>query len=128
MQRPALWYNRPMATMKQRRTLETLLEHPEYSTGRAMRENGYSPSVAHVPAKLTESTGFKELLAEIDERPIIENVRAIALGHKDKRAALTAADMLFKLLDRYPAGKLKIQAYNEELERLKSMDHISPAI
>src|SRR3990167_10876685 len=111
-----------MPTLKQRRAFDTLLQHPEMSAGEAMIESGYSPATAHVPRDFTASKGFKELLAEIDERPIIENVRAIALGHKDKRAALTAADMLFKLLDRYPAGKLKIQAYNEELERLKSID------
>jgi hypothetical protein len=27
--------------------------------------------------------------------------------------------MLFKLKDKFPAGKLRIQAYNEEIERLK---------
>jgi len=60
---------------------------------------------------------FQDLLGEIKDEEILNRITEI-LRDADKRSSLTAADMLLKLKDRFPAGKLKIQAYNEELEGL----------
>lgn len=83
----------------------------------AMLDAGYSPATAHNPQKLTNSIAFKEVIGMVDDAELIAKVREIALDD-DKRASLQAIDMLLKLKDRYPAGKLKVQEYNEELASL----------
>lgn len=100
-----------------RKTFQGVLEGK--SMGMAMREAGYTEAYSKVPQLLARSKGWKELLATIDDSVILANVFSIATDTEDKRASLQAAHMIFNLKDRYPAGKLKIQAYNEELERLK---------
>lgn len=83
----------------------------------AMLEAGYSPAYAKNSQKLRASGSFKDLLELISDNEIVDKIKEIALG-EDKRACLVALDMLLKLKDRYPAGKLKIQEYQEELESL----------
>lgn len=60
---------------------------------------------------------FKELLAEIDDDVILKKFYQI-LNEDDKRASLEAGKELLKLKDRYPAGKLKITQYEDELKSL----------
>lgn len=61
---------------------------------------------------------FKECLAEIPDGWVIARITEI-IKQKDARAALQAIQMLMKLKDRFPAGKLKIQELQEELEDLQ---------
>ena len=71
------------------------------------------------PKQILGSKSFREFLDSIDERPII--AKWLEWAHEDtsdKRVSMEAGKELMKLKDRYPAGKLKIQAYNEELARL----------
>jgi len=60
---------------------------------------------------------FKELLAGIDDDVILKRFYQI-LNEDDKRASLEAGKELLKLKDRYPAGKLKITQYEDELKSL----------
>lgn len=53
-----------MATLKQRKALENMVENGG-NASKAMRDAGYSPATAENPDKLTESKGFKELADEI---------------------------------------------------------------
>lgn len=87
------------------------------SIGNIMRKVGYSESTSKHPAKLTEAKGWQELLAKIDDDVILTKITEILQGD-DKRSSLTAADMLLKLKDKYPASKSKIQAYTEETQGL----------
>ena len=115
-------------TLKQRKTFAELVENggkKHTSLGAAMLAAGYSESTSKTPQKLTESRGWAELLAEVSDEPLLSKIKQIALS-EDKRAALQAIDMLMKLKDRYPAGKLKVQQYDEEVARLKSGPIISP--
>lgn len=103
-----------MSTRKQKLALEKTIEN-RGNISRSMLEAGYSPATAKNPKNLTGSKGWQDLLGSvINEEILIERVYAIAM-QDDKRAALQAVDMLLKLRDRYPAGKLKIHQFEEEL-------------
>jgi hypothetical protein len=51
-----------MATSKQRKTAEILVENRGKSVSGAMREAGYSGATAKNPKNLTESDGWQELM------------------------------------------------------------------
>lgn len=87
------------------------------NVGKAMRKAGYTDKVADNPKNVTDSKGWKELLAEIDDEPLMARLKEIALD-SDKRASIAAIQELMKLKDRYPAGKLKVTEYDEEIEKL----------
>lgn len=112
-----------MPTISQKLTFDNVMK--QVASGKrpnitqAAREAGYSPSTVSKINNITKSKGWKELMASIDDTELLEKVRSIALDN-DKRASLAAIDMLMKLKDRYPAGKLKVTEYDEELDRLKA--------
>jgi hypothetical protein len=101
-------------------TLKRVAQKKPIVMSEIMVESGYSPTTAINPGKnLTNKPVWKELMSElVNDELIIKRINR-ALISDDNRAALQAADMLLKLKDRYPAGKLKVQEYNEELERLQ---------
>ena len=105
-----------MPTFKQKQALKKILEN-RGNISKSMREVGYASNTAKNPKNLTESKGWKELLAEIDDEIILSKIRKILLSD-DKRASLSAADMLLKLKDKYPASKTKIDLYEQELKDL----------
>jgi UDP-N-acetylenolpyruvoylglucosamine reductase len=112
-----------MPTLAQRLTFEEVTaqivrgERPNLS--KAQRKVGYKESTIKRSSNLTKSVGWKELMDTINDNEILARVREIATDKEDKRACLQAADMIFKLKDRYPAGKLKVQEYTEEISRLQ---------
>lgn len=87
--------------------------------GKAMLDAGYSPAYAKNPQKIERCLNFKEALDIISDQDLLSRAREIALG-EDKRASLVAIDMLLKLKDRYPAGKLKVAEYEEELDSIQA--------
>ena len=87
--------------------------------GGAMIKAGYSATVAAKPALLTRSKGWQELLAEIDDQPLLQRLREIAMDRTDKRAALQSINTILQLKDRFPAGKLKLLAVHQELQGLE---------
>ena len=111
-------------TLAQRITYNEVLgqiarnERPNISA--AMRKAGYAPSTIKKQRDVTGSPGWKSLLAQIDDSALLQRVREIALAKEDKRASLQAVDMLMKLKDRYPAGKLKVTEYDEEIQKLQA--------
>lgn len=105
---------------RQRMTVDNLLEsRGKMSVGEAMRKAGYSPATAKNPQQFTRSKAYEEVLKSIDLGSVLEKVQTTAMDTDDKRAHLQAASLLFQLADKFPAGKLKVQAYNEEVESLK---------
>ena len=100
-------------------TLQNIAEGGSLEMTKIMEESGYSKATAHNPQKnLTSKDGWNKLMASVDDTGVLENVLGIALSKDDKRASLAAAKMIFDLKDRFPAGKLKITAYQEELNDL----------
>lgn len=81
--------------------------------GMVAKEAGYGKGIQRNPHILTDSVGFRQLMAQIDDSEILNRVKEIATDTSDKRACLAAADMIFKLKDRYPDKKIKIGAYDE---------------
>lgn len=108
-------------TIKQRLAFENLTkaianEEP-FTMGEIMRRSGYSQVSSEAPElNLLSKPGFQMLLSKISDEHILSRVYDI-LVDDDKRASLQAADMLLKLKDRYPAGKLKVTQYEDELNR-----------
>lgn len=85
--------------------------------GKILLQAGYSRAIAKNPSKVIKGEMFKAYLDEIDDKTILARIYEIALD-EDKRASLQASDMLLKLKDRYPAGKLKINDYQDEINDL----------
>ena len=71
-----------------------------------MIKHGYALTSAN-SQKVVKTKTWQELLTDIDDNLIIDKLKEI-LNSDDKRSALTSADMLLKLKDRYPAQKKKI--------------------
>ena len=73
-----------------------------------LEEADYGHRVTHNPALVTNTVGWEQLMAKIDDGAIVEKVVEIATDSKDKRSCLAAADMVFKLKDRYPQKNSKL--------------------
>lgn len=106
-----------MVTIRQIAVMENITEKIRQgklpSISRAMREVGYSEETAKKPNLLTNSKGWQELLAQYFPDEKITRVLNDLLECQDKRVQLSALDILLKLKDKYPAGKLKVGAFEE---------------
>jgi len=107
---------------KKIRRIVSLVLKDGFSFKDAMVKEGYAISSSRNPSfNLTSSPVarkvWKEVLDEIDDEEIVTKFKEI-LRADDKRASLEAGDKLLKLKDRYPAGKLKIQEFEEELNAI----------
>jgi len=112
-----------MPTARQKRAMEIKLQRIKEKKPIVMKdillEAGYSPSIAETPCVITRSKGWRELLAEINDEPLLKKLQEIALDSKDKRASIAAIKELLTLKDRYPAQKMKMTAYDEREEVLE---------
>lgn len=104
-------------TVRQRLTFQALLKAIEkgenFKFGDLMIQGGYSKTSALNPGMaLTSRPGWQELMAMISDEVILGKIYEVLLD-KDKDSSLKAADMLLKIKDKYPAGKLKIGAFQE---------------
>ena len=88
------------------------------SISKIMLNRGYSKSSAR-SLKVTQTKTWAQLLNEIDDNMLKARLIELAGDKKDKRASLTAIDMLLKLKDRYPAQKQQWQGQLEALSRYK---------
>jgi len=98
-----------MATLKQKTAFNKMVENvgnnEDLNMGVILRNSGYSEAMAKNPQKVTEAKGWTELLAQIEEQPLLKRLREMAIERTDKRASLQAIDMLLKLKGRYPNQK-----------------------
>lgn len=110
-----------MATLKQKTAFNKVLENVStgnpQTAGQILVSAGYK-KISKQPSRIFNSIGFQKLLAQVDDMAVLKRITEILLD-SDKRSSLTAADMLLKLKDRYPAGKLKLTAYKEELSNIE---------
>ena len=109
-------------TLKQRKLKTLIIDNSRSPApkpmGALMLEAGYSKSTAVQPSVILSSKVFKTFLDSLDDRPILNRWYNFALKDTDKRVALEAGKEIMKLKDRYPAGKLKLTAYQEELSEV----------
>ena len=110
-------------TIRQKTTFNALLlaiQSGEPFTWRAiMKKGGYGATTSRMPEyNLLNREGFQTLLSRIDDAPILAKVYEIIFGD-DKRSSLTAADMIMKLKDRYPAQKSKIIGLFDTIKNLE---------
>ena len=97
--------------------LEKIAEGKPFSMGEVMRAVGFSKATSINPgANLTNTDAFQKLLKKlVNEEKVLEKIVEI-MESEDKRVALEASKELLKLLDRYPAGKLRIGKYEGEIK------------
>lgn len=113
-------------TIKQKlaftKLVETIKDGKPVKMKEIMVQSGYSPISAINPGlNLTNKVGWQQLLSKIDDSVILEKINYIML-EGDSRSALTAADMLLKLKDRYPANKIKMTAFDERDKVLQEIN------
>jgi hypothetical protein len=109
-----LLFNRfmPEITVRQKLVFNDLLEKiakkEPWSLAELMVDNGYAVKTAHNPKEnLTEKAGWNMLLSTISDEAILLTIYKAMLSD-DTRSSLSAADMLLKLKDKYPAMKSKV--------------------
>jgi len=88
-----------MSTIKQEKALEKMVENGG-NVSRAMVEVGYSPNTAKTPQKLTQSKGYRDVLADcgLTEMFIVSNlVNDIIKKPKKRLGELTLASDLLGL-------------------------------
>lgn len=115
-----------MPTYRQKKAMEIrnqkIIEGKPIKMGEILLEAGYSREVSLKPALITKSQGWQELLEKYDDEPVMDAVYKDALNKEDKRNATENRRLYFQLKDRFPAGKLKIEQYNEELSAIVLKD------
>lgn len=114
---PSKGYNKP--SQKVKNTFEDVVSGMK--PGKAMKKNGYSDAYASNPHQLMKTQGWQFLLDNVQDRDILARIYDILLD-TDKRSSLTAADMLLKLKDKYPANKMKMTSYTEEMNELAEIE------
>ena len=92
-------------------TLENVSTGKIANVENEMLKAGYSKSSARC-LKITKTKTWTNLLAEIDDEEILDKVKEI-MRDEDKRSSLIASEMLLKLKDRFPAGKIKLGAFED---------------
>lgn len=108
-----------MATLKQKTAIKKTYENIRNKTlqpmGEVMLESGYKLSVSKHPDILTKSKAWLEALKEIDFNKHLRELDQMASieNNQDKDNVLKAKDMLFKIGDKFPAGKVKIGAFED---------------
>jgi hypothetical protein len=110
-----------MATYKQKLALANMVENGG-NVSKAMRDAGYSPQTAKSPSKLTDSTGFRELMdAYLPDDMLL---RALSDDIEEKKANRKAElELAFKLkgkmterVDHTTDGKALQTFTNEQLD------------
>lgn len=81
---------------------------------KAALEVGYAPSTAR-SLEFTRSKTWQECINKLDDTLILEEFRKIAMNSTDLRAKLEAGKEIFKLKNRYPAARIRMREYQEEL-------------
>lgn len=96
--------------------LKTMKAKKPVIMGRILKEAGYKDATVLKPNQVTKSKGWQQLLAQYDEKPIMDLIYLEAMSIKDKRNATENRKLLLTLKDRFPDKKLKITAYDERNE------------
>lgn len=127
-----------MATMKQKLAYKKVVENGG-NISKAMKDAGFSPATAKTPQKLTESKGWKELMAKylpdellakkhlalLNKKEIItknnnatKEIEIVPTGEIDATAVSKGLDMAYKLKGSYAAEKQDVKISGVALKDL----------
>ena len=82
-----------------------------------MLEAGFAESSTNNPGTMLLNTGgWKQMLAEVDEKPLLDRMREIALESKNENASLKAIKELLLLKERYPKESKSVKGAWKERE------------
>lgn len=102
-----------MATAKQKKAMEILVENGGNNVGKAMIEAGYTPATAKTPQKLTESKGWQELVEEYLPDDLLAKVtkEGLLAGRKttDEETGEEVVEPDFNIRHRYLETALKVR-------------------
>jgi hypothetical protein len=98
-----------MATYKQKKAMDKIVEN-NGNISKSMREVGYTDATAKNPSNLTNSKGWAELLAEINDEPLLKRLKDIALAKTGGRDSISAIQELFKLKNKYPKDTIEAES------------------
>lgn len=110
-----------MATLRQRKAFDKIVETRGVSISAAMREAGYPDITAKNPKNLTESKGFKELMEEFLPDSLLGMKHQELLmktdkeGELDVQAVKAGLDMAYKIKGSYAAEKKDITSDGERI-------------
>lgn len=111
-----------MSTINQKRAFgfvqEQIASGKKVNITKALLKAGYAPGTVQATGNVTRTKGWKYLMSRIDDEPYLKRVHDISMDKGDNKTALKAIDMMLKLKDRYPAGKLKVDQYTSELDAI----------
>lgn len=96
------------------RSIENVKNGGKPNVSGSMREEGYSPSSCRA-LKVTQSATWKELLESVPENVLVAELFGLATDPVDKRTKLEAIKEFFRLKDKYPASKMKVGAFQEQV-------------
>lgn len=106
-----------MATVRQKLAknilIDSIVNGKPKSMGLVAKEAGFGIGIQTNPHILTNSKGWKEQMAAIDDSEILNTVVEIALDKSSKRDCIQAATLIFKIKDRFPATKIKQEVFDQ---------------
>lgn len=108
-----------MATELQKRAFKEVLKktsnNQPFKMGEVMLEAGYKKSIARTPKALEKSKGWEILKAKyLNDEKALQTFNDLAdKKNEDKDNRLKASVEIMKLKDRYPAGRVKIGAFED---------------
>lgn len=79
-----------------------------------MREEGYAPSTCR-SLEVMKTATWKQLLETIPDNKLLSELFELATDPEDKRTKLEALKEIFRLKDKYPAGKMQIGAFQNQV-------------
>jgi methionine salvage enolase-phosphatase E1 len=112
-----------MELIKQKETGSGTLADVVYRAGYHPKSRAVAKSNACVLKKHPEVVRILTAYKDILDQKLSPEVRAEKLAElavsDDKRVSLAALQEVNRIFDEYPAGKLKVAQYNDELNRLQ---------
>jgi len=125
---------KPRLTLKQREFVKKSIE--SLNPVKAVRETydlgskGGSKTKAHLDntaaviasqnlKKPVIKRAFKNALKRLDEGAIIERLESFALDAGDKRSAIAAANLIFRVTGRFAPTRISLDRYQEELDEFR---------
>lgn len=89
---------------------------------RIMKEVGYSDSSCKC-LKAMHTATWKHLLDTIPDNVLLGELYGLATDPDDKRTKLEALKEIFRLKDKYPAGKMQIGAFQNQVNEFFEVDN-----
>ena len=113
MQKPTI-----LQKLARDKLLEKIDKKQPIKMGEIMREVGYSEYTSNNPeVNLTSKKGWQQLLAEVEDKPLIDRLREIAVDD-NARDSISAIKELLTLKNRYPDKNFRISKVEDTVKDL----------